>query len=124
MAALRTLLARPPLFFRKKLTVIGIMGHTHGVSSASRPPPKQAANIYHSEAVAALPLSLLGSAFTGAHSWSWLTLSATVAAAAAGCVALVESAAASVCPEAVAAVPLKLNGSLAGDEHWVSLQLM
>ncbi len=42
MADIRPLFASPS-FFRKKLTVIGMMGHTHGVSMANMPPsiPKQ-----------------------------------------------------------------------------------
>ena len=32
--------------FRKKLTVIGIMGHTHGVNKAIRPPTNPAKKIY------------------------------------------------------------------------------
>ena len=36
--ALRRLLLR----LRKKLTVIGIIGHTHGVSSANSPPARPA----------------------------------------------------------------------------------
>ncbi|GFI39747.1 hypothetical protein IMSAGC016_01528 [Muribaculaceae bacterium] len=32
---------------RKKLTVMGISGHTQGVTSAIRPPMKPAMNIYH-----------------------------------------------------------------------------
>ena len=40
-------LLRDLLDFRKKLTVIGIMGHTHGVTSAMRPPIKPAMKMYH-----------------------------------------------------------------------------
>ena len=47
MAASTTDLRRLPLFLRKKLTVIGIIGHTQGVSSASRPPPKPQMKITH-----------------------------------------------------------------------------
>ena len=37
--------SRMPFFlslarFRKKLTVIGMMGHTHGVNNANKPPTK------------------------------------------------------------------------------------
>jgi hypothetical protein len=34
-------------FFKKKLTVIGIIGHTQGVSSATNPPRKHIQNKYH-----------------------------------------------------------------------------
>lgn len=35
--------------FRKKLTVIGIIGQMHGVNSANNPPMKQLKNINHKE---------------------------------------------------------------------------
>ena len=34
-------------FLRKKLTVIGINGHTQGVRSAINPPPKPRMKMYH-----------------------------------------------------------------------------
>ena len=37
------------LRFRKKLTVIGIIGHTHGVNKASNPPMNPAKKIYIQE---------------------------------------------------------------------------
>ena len=36
-------------FFKKKLTVIGIMGHTHGVSKANSPPINPLIKINHKE---------------------------------------------------------------------------
>lgn len=41
-----TAFRRVPLCFIKKLTVIGIIGHTHGVARANKPPIKPAINIY------------------------------------------------------------------------------
>ena len=43
---------------RKKLTVMGIMGHTQGVKSASSPPMKPIAKIYSIE-LSCLPWSPL-----------------------------------------------------------------
>ena len=40
--------------FRKKLTVIGIIGHTQGVNKASNPPKSPAIKINQSEALPAL----------------------------------------------------------------------
>ena len=67
-------LALEPLFFRKKLTVIGIIGHTQGVSKARSPPKKHAQNMYHNERSAMSSTSALSPsiAVTGAHSWSWV----------------------------------------------------
>ncbi len=46
MMADETALLRLLLPLRKKLTVIGIIGHTQGVTSAMRPPRKPAKNMY------------------------------------------------------------------------------
>ena len=40
---------RPPPFLRKKLTVIGMIGHTHGVKIANNPPNNPNKKINHSE---------------------------------------------------------------------------
>ena len=40
---------REVFFFKKKLTVSGIIGHTQGVSSASNPPKNPPKNIYQNE---------------------------------------------------------------------------
>ena len=65
-------LEREPLFFKKKLTVMGIIGHTQGVSSANKPPRKHAQKIYHSELSDTSYTSLLAlsTGLTGAHNWA------------------------------------------------------
>ena len=45
------LLLRSLPFLRKKLTVMGIIGHTHGVKRATRPPRKQVKKMYQSDVV-------------------------------------------------------------------------
>ena len=69
MRASRIDFARLLDFFKKKLTVRGIIGHTQGVSSATRPPRKQAMMIYQSELLFSplLLLLLLSQASTGAQ---------------------------------------------------------
>ncbi len=47
MRASRIDLALLLFFFRKKLTVNGIIGHTHGVSRATRPPTNPQMKMYH-----------------------------------------------------------------------------
>src|SRR5574344_195030 len=42
--------------FRKKETVIGMMGHTQGVTNATRPPRSPRRKICHKEESAAFPL--------------------------------------------------------------------
>ena len=54
-------------FFMKKLTVMGMMGHTQGVTSATNPPRKQVMKIYHSEADPSVD-SPPPAALTGVHS--------------------------------------------------------
>ena len=54
-------------FFRKKLTVIGIRGHTHGVRSAINPPPKPKRKMYHQGCVPISAFSSPSGKFTGAH---------------------------------------------------------
>ena len=68
-------LRRVLLPFRKKETVMGIMGHTQGVTNAMRPPMKPAMNIYHSErdCCTGSSLNTLISASTLAHHLSALT---------------------------------------------------
>ena len=39
----------PPPFFKKKLTVIGIIGHTQGVKIASSPPNSPSRKINHND---------------------------------------------------------------------------
>ena len=52
---------------RKKLTVIGMIGHIHGITSASNPPTIPKRNIYISEwfAMSLLPPSCCSSLITG-----------------------------------------------------------
>ncbi len=65
-------LRRSLLFLRKKLTVIGIIGHTQGVKRATRPPRKQVKKIYQSEVEEKSSASLSSSNFTGAQRSEWL----------------------------------------------------
>ena len=62
-------LALEPLFFKKKLTVIGIIGHTQGVSKARKPPTKPAMNMYKYDWLELLPSApkTLSSSITGTH---------------------------------------------------------
>ena len=55
--------------FKKKLTVIGIIGHTQGVSKASTPPPNPKKKIIRSDLSAVPPFSpkALSSSITGVH---------------------------------------------------------
>ena len=69
-------------FLRKKLTVIGIMGHTHGVKRATRPPRKQVRKIYSNDFPAISALLSFPSKSTGAHrSGTLLSALATAGAA-------------------------------------------
>lgn len=56
---------------RKKLTVIGIIGHTQGVNKANRPPPKPMAKMSQSERLLVLcdpsPLRAWSLSTTGVH---------------------------------------------------------
>ena len=54
----RTASLSPPPFFRKKLTVIGIIGHTQGVKIANNPPKRPNKNIRRRSATPDRPLSL------------------------------------------------------------------
>ena len=45
----RMALRRSSLRLRKKLTVMGMMGHTQGVNSARKPPSKPARKMYSNE---------------------------------------------------------------------------
>ena len=40
--------------FRKKLTVIGMIGQMQGIATASKPPTKPISRMYHSERLAML----------------------------------------------------------------------
>ncbi len=55
--------------FRKKLTVIGISGHTHGVTSAIKPPINPAIRIHQRDFPSTLPFIpySLSSSITGVH---------------------------------------------------------
>ena len=64
MRASRIDFARLPDFFRKKLTVSGIIGHTQGVNNAISPPRKQATMMYHSELLSAALSASDAPAFT------------------------------------------------------------
>jgi hypothetical protein len=46
------------LRFVKKLTVIGIIEYTHGVSNANSPPANAVINIHHSDRLAVKPVLL------------------------------------------------------------------
>ena len=51
-----------PLRLVKKLTVIGIMGNTHGVSKAANPPRKPARKITHKDLLLFFGASTIGCA--------------------------------------------------------------
>ena len=59
---------------RKKLTVMGMMGHTHGVNNATSPPSRPSRKIYHSERpplAPSVPSMAWMSPTTGRHKASW-----------------------------------------------------
>ena len=94
VTASRIAFLRSLLRLRKKLTVIGIIGHTHGVKRARNPPTSPARNMYSSELFTGL--SYLASSFiTGVHSFCTSALSSWGAAATALSADATESAAAS-----------------------------
>ena len=53
--------------FRKKLTVIGMIGHTHGVNRAISPPSNPITKIYHRELFAGVSSCIPNSFMTGFH---------------------------------------------------------
>ena len=60
MASLRPFFLSVFARFRKKLTVIGMMGQMQGMATASRPPTKPISRMYHSEwlvMLSALPIA-------------------------------------------------------------------
>ena len=63
------------LRFKKKLTVMGISGHTQGVSSAMIPPAKPAIRIHHNDCPVTLPFMPYSrnSSITGVHNASLST---------------------------------------------------
>ena len=83
---------------RKKLTVMGMMGHTHGVNSATRPPSRPSRKMYHSERLL-LPPSVPSmrwiSPTTGFHRASWSSAARAALSTGAPIAALSAAAAAS-----------------------------
>ena len=118
---------------RKKLTVIGMMGHTHGVNSATSPPSNPSRKMYHNERLPlppSVPSMRWMSPTTGFHRASWsraaraaLSTGAPIAAlsAAAACKAASESALALAAASASAfalsssSLFLSVSPSTAGD---------
>ena len=71
MIASRTALRRSLLRFRKNDTVIGMMGHTQGVSIAKKPASSPSRKIIHHDMlISAVPVApkAFSSSVTGAHS--------------------------------------------------------
>ena len=116
---------------RKKLTVMGMMGHTHGVNSATRPPSRPSRKMYHSARLLlppSVPSMRWMSPTTGFHRASWsraaraaLSTGAPIAAlsAAAAAMAASESALAFALASASAfscsSLALSASPSTAGD---------
>ena len=129
-------------FLRKKLTVIGIIGHTQGVNRATRPPRKQVKNMYQSEPCemgasepassyftgvqrsdSALVSSTTGAATQSAATLSTATASVSTALSATSSTGAVASSAffSSALGAFTLAVPVKLNVSRDGGIQFSSL---
>jgi hypothetical protein len=106
-------------FFKKKLIVIGIIGHTHGVNSAAKPPKNPHNMIDHHVVVElfATTLSLAIRTSTGFHHFEPPSVSSLI------CSGFVGSATASLVVSEATGVPtVKSNGSFVGGMHAWSLQ--
>ena len=104
-------LERSLLRLRKKLTVMGMIGHTHGVSSARKPPTIPARKMYIRELFWAPSSKALSSSITGAH--SSLPSVCDIAGAAAAVSALAVSAGAASAVSVAVSWPAFSSGSLA-----------
>src|SRR5574344_510644 len=123
------------LRFKKKDTVIGMMGHTQGVKIARKPPSKPSKNIVHKdkEAVSVVPLKVCSSVMTGFQSCFNMPVAESVVVSAATfslcfSMSFVLMLSAEVFVSAAASVaktvlfPLYLQSTSEGGRHSLSLQ--